>query len=91
MSNFIFSSPPHFLFRSAATVFFRLSNESMFSGSSTGSVTVSGTTACVTIGTTAICLAQWPSSTLTLSICFVTTMGRIASAMTLPAVGHCAQ
>ena len=48
--------------------------------------------------TTAICLAQLPPSTPTLSICFVTAIGQIASAMTLlttgtsqPAVGHCAQ
>ena len=43
-------------------------------------------------------LALWPPSTRTRSICVVTAMGQIASAMTLfttgtsqPAVGHCAQ
>lgn len=98
MECLILFSAPHFLFRSAATVFLRLSNEAIFSGSTTGSVTVSGTTTCVTIGTTAICWALWPPSTPTRSICVVTAMGQIASAMTLfttgtsqPAVGHCAQ
>ena len=100
MSNFIFSplTPTTFYFHSAATVFLWLSNEAMFSGSRTGSVTVSGTKTCVTIGTTAICLALWPPSTRTRSICVLTAMGQIASAMTLfttgtrqPAVGHCAQ
>ena len=95
MECLLLFSAPHFLFRSAATVFLRLSNEAMFSGSRTGSVTVSGTTTCVT---TVICLALWPPSTPTRSICFVTAMGQIASAVTLfttgtsqPAVGHCAQ
>ena len=98
MECLILFSAPHFLFRSAATVFLRLSNETMFSGSTAGSVTVSGTTTCVTIGTTAICFVQWSPSAPTRSICFLTAMDQIASAMTLfttgtcqPSVGHCAQ